>query len=126
MMIDFLDLSKRTQQEKYSPTPKIKIKKWYQTVCTACIHLTHDYGEYDTVGWHECEEKQKLSNLKCFPYCSANSCKNFIPICLSHHDGWCYLEDFQNAFGKEKCYEKLRAFLDFNKRMGDYKVGRIA
>lgn len=115
-----------SQMDIYSPVPKIKIKKWYMKICIACTHVTHDYGEYDSVGCYECEESQKLGNLKFFPYCSAKNCNKFNPTGTDGYrsDYWQMIMDFDKAF-KEDGYIKLHNLLQFNERMGNYKVGRI-
>lgn len=124
--MSFLDKSK-SQMEIYSPAPKIKIKKWYEKICSACVHVTHDFGEYDNTGWYECDKNQRLGNLNSFPVCNAKSCKNFSPkrVCGHENDYWAMLSDFEKYFFKQRAYKKLFNLLDFNERMGDYKVGRI-
>ena len=116
-----------TQMDIYSPSPKIKIKKWFEKPCIACNNAIKDYGEYDSVGWFECSESEKLGNLKCFPYCSAKKCNKFNPKISYNHksDYWLMIGDFDKAFG-ENGFKKLINLLAFNERMGDYKVGRIA
>lgn len=126
MKFDFYFGRKLTQQEIYSPTPTIKIKKWYVKVCTAYIYSSRDFGEYDNVGQAYCEANQKLGNMKSFPRCNAKSCKEFAPKSLLMDHGWCYMMDFQNVFSKDQYMERLMNYLKFNERMGNYKVGRIS
>ncbi len=115
-----------SQMDICSPAPKIKIKKWFEKVCIACSNATHDYGEYDSTGWYECNEGQKLGNLKSFPFCSAKKCNKFSPKSTDGHqcDYWSMIMDFDKSF-KIDGYKRLHILLDFNERMGNYKVGRI-
>ncbi|WP_108062661.1 hypothetical protein [Poseidonibacter lekithochrous] len=117
----------KTQTNLYSPTPKIKIIKWHKSTCIACIHASKDYGEYDCIGWWECNEYQKLGNLKSFPNCNASSCKKFCPKSVSKHecDYWEMITDFEKYLGGKGAYKKIHNLLDFNQRMGDYEIGRI-
>lgn len=117
---------KISQADIYSPTPKIKIKRWYQKLCFACNSMRHEYGDYDSVGWYECEESEKLGNLKSFSYCSAKSCNKFNPkkTASFEDDYWSMLMDFEKVFG-ENGSKKLFKLIDFNERMGDYRIGRI-
>lgn len=112
--------------KNYNPTPKIKIKKWYQKICTACVFYSRDYGEYDNTGWAICDENQRLGNMKSFPRCNAKTCKKFSAkdVLDLEDDYWSMIMDFDKAFGKNG-YKKLHKLLEFNERMGDYKVGRI-
>lgn len=116
-----------TQQEIYSPTPTIKIKKWYVKVCSACIHSSRDFGEYDNVGWAYCEEDKKLGNLKPFPYCSAKKCKSFSSIAPGMESDWWELTGNMICLKLKNDLDiKIaHSVLEFNKRMGNYKVGRI-
>lgn len=118
-------MNNKIQQEKYSPTPKIKIKKWYVKVCSACIHSSRDFGDYDLVGWDYCAINQKLGNMKSFPKCNAKSCKKFEAKSLLIDAGWSYMMDFENVFSKSQYMNRLMNYLKFNERMGDYKVGRL-
>ena len=114
-----------SQEEIYSPSPTIKIVKWNEKICKICRNCFHEFGEYDNEGYYICDEEgTKLEGLKCFPNCSAKSCKKFTPKCLSDNDGWAYLDEFEKAFGNE-CYKKLAIYLDYKKRMGDYTIGRL-
>lgn len=124
---DELVENKLSQMDIYSTTPKIKIKKWFEKVCIACNNVAHDYGEYDSVGWWECDKNQRLGNLKSFPYCSAKNCNKFNlkTTYKKESDYWMMIGDFDKAFGKNG-YKKLHNLLDFNKRMGDYKIGIIS
>ena len=114
------------QQKKYSHTPKIKIKKWREKVCIACVHNSKDFGEYDTVGWHVCNENRRIGKLKRFPNCSAKHCDKFNPrrTVTRESDYWLMIMDFEKAFGRSG-YKQLHKLLEFNERIGDYKVGRI-
>lgn len=115
-----------TQQEIYSPTPTVKIKKWYEKVCSACIYSSREFGDYDNVGWAYCEVNQKLGNMKSFPKCNAKSCKEFEPVSLLMDNGWCYMMEFEAVFSEGQYMKRLMNYLKFNERMGNYKVGRIS
>ena len=115
----------KIQQEKYSPTPKIKIKKWYEKVCSACIYSSREFGDYDNVGWCYCSKDQRIGNLKSFPKCNAKSCNEFEAESLLLDDGWNYMSDFEQVFSKSQYMSRLMNYLKFNERMGDYKIGRI-
>lgn len=126
--MNFYEDEKQSQQEIYSPTPEIKIKKWYQKICTACIHYSRDYGEYDNEGWAICDENQKLGNMKSFPKCNAKSCKKFSAkgILNKESDWWSLIGGMTDMNLPEDLDGKIAfSILDFNERMGDYKVGRI-
>lgn len=119
-------MKSKTQQEKYSPTPKIKITKWYEKVCIACQHAQKDFGDYDNVGWWECNMEKRLANLNSFPMCNAKSCSAFKPPLYSnklHGDYWGNIMEFDKYFKDGS--EALWKLIEFNKRMGDYKIGRI-
>lgn len=120
-------MNNKLQQERYSPTPTIKIKKWYIKVCSACIYSSRDFGEYDNVGWAYCEIYKNLGNLKSFPYCSAKKCKSFSPITAGEEsDWWGLLGNMTNLNLKNGLDSKIaHSILKFNERMGNYKVGRI-
>ena len=111
--------------KNYSPTPKIKIKKWYEKVCSACIYSSREFGEYDNVGWAYCSKNQRLGNLKHFPICNSKYCNEFKTESLMVDDGWRYITDFERVFSESQYIDKLMNYLKFNERMGDYKVGRI-
>ena len=123
---DEFDEQKFSRMDIYSPKPKIKIKKWFEKVCISCNNASKDYGEYDSTGWFECYESKRLGNLKSFPYCSAKKCDKFMPRLTCNHesDYWTMIGDFDKAFGKNG-YKKLHNLLQFNERMGNYKIGRI-
>ena len=123
-----LEVKPMTQQEIYSPTPAIKIIKWYEKVCSACSYATKDYGEYDSVGWWECSQCQRLGTLKPFPFCSAKRCDLFTPSLTVNHeaDWWIIIGRMcDKKFKKDLDVHIAHSVTEFNKRMGDYKTGRI-
>lgn len=126
--MSFWEDEKQSQQEKYSPTPIIKIKKIYQKICTACVHYSRDYGEYDNIGWAICDEEQKLGNIKSFPKCNAKSCKKFSAkdVLDRESDWWGLIGGMYGMkLHKDLDYKIAHSVLNFNDRLGDYKVGRI-
>ncbi len=127
-MKSIFDEKPKTQQEIYSPTPTIKIKRWYEKICIACNYVVHDYGEYDNVGWWECDKPMPLGNLKAFPYCNAKSCKHFEAkdVIDKESDYWSLIGCMYSMKLKEGLDSKIAwSVIEFNERMGDYKVGRI-
>lgn len=123
---DEFNEQKFSQMDIYSPVPKIKIKRWFEKVCIACNNVNKDYGEYDSIGWFECDECQRLGNLKSFPYCSSKKCSKFNPKTTGGYesDYWMMIMDFEKVFGQNG-YKKLHNLLQFNERMGNYKTGRV-
>ncbi len=126
-MKSIFDKEKKTQSEIYSPTPTIKLVKFYAFICTACTHNHHEFGEYDNVGYAYCEEEKSLSNLKCFPKCSAKSCESFDRRTPGYEDDYWNLLGGMDKFNfKDDLDSKIaHSILNFNERMGDYRIGRV-